>query len=147
MNDLKKADVFTEIVLEIFKLSGLLVVEGDRLTKPLGLTSARWKVLGALSLADESMTVASIARTMGQTRQGVQRIADEMEKEGIVRYKDNPNHKRAKLLTLTSKGKAVFEQLTTIQYPWAEEKSKPIDLKNMETTLCILKGMTKQFEG
>ncbi len=147
MNDLKKADVFTEIVLEVFKLSGLLVAEGDRLTKPLGLTSARWKVLGALSLADESMTVASIARTMGQTRQGVQRIADEMEKEGIVRYKDNPNHKRAKLITLTSKGATVFEKLTTIQYPWAEEKSKPIDLKEMETTLCILKNMTKQFEG
>ena len=43
---------FTEIVLEIFKLNGLLITEGDQITKTLGLSSARWKVLGALATDD-----------------------------------------------------------------------------------------------
>jgi len=139
--------IFTEIVLEIFKLSGLLVADGDRLTKSLGLTSARWKVLGALAIAEKPMTVAAIARNMGQTRQGVQRIADEMAQENIVRFQENPNHKRAKLLLLTEKGTGLYRKLSTIQEPWAEEKSKGFNQKDMETTLAVLKGITGKFES
>ncbi|NTV46585.1 MAG: MarR family transcriptional regulator [Chlorobiales bacterium] len=146
MDHSRESDVFTKIVLEVFKLGGLLAAEGDRLTKDIGLTSARWKVLGALSIAGQPMTVARIAKTMGQTRQGVQRIADEMANEGIVAYQDNPNHKRAMLVAMTPKGKNVYEVLTQIQIPWAYEKSKDIDLKDMETALHVLQILTKKFE-
>ncbi|ACF15046.1 transcriptional regulator, MarR family [Chloroherpeton thalassium ATCC 35110] len=139
--------VFTQIVLEIFKLSGLIAADGDRLTKDLGLTSARWKVLGALSMAGEPMTVAKIAKTMGQTRQGVQRIADEMADAGIVTYRNNPNHKRAKFMVLTDKGNEVYKKLIKIQYPWAEEKAEGIELKEMQMTLRVLKMLTQKFEN
>jgi DNA-binding MarR family transcriptional regulator len=60
----------TDLVLEIFRVNGLLLAVGDRLTKELGLTSARWQVMGAL--ADGPLTAAQIARKMGLKRQSVQ---------------------------------------------------------------------------
>jgi len=147
MKQIEEGKIFTEIVLEVFKLGGLFVNEGDRLTKPLGLTSARWKILGAISLSEEAMTVAKIAKTMGQTRQGVQRIADEMASEGIVEYQENPNHKRAKLLFVTDKGKSLYESISELQVPWAEKKAEGICLKDLQTTLSTLRQLTKKCES
>jgi DNA-binding MarR family transcriptional regulator len=122
-----------------------LVAEGDRLTKPFGLTSARWKVLGALALAESPITVACIARRMGQTRQGVQRIADELHLQNIICYQDNPNHKRAKLLVLTEKGQDLYTTLNAIQEPWAEEKAKNIQQHDLKKTLSVLNKITAAF--
>ncbi len=80
MKHTTNGELLTELILEIFSLSGSLVNEGDELVKELGLTSARWKVLGALAISGVPMSVAQIAKSMGQTRQGVQRLADIMEK-------------------------------------------------------------------
>jgi DNA-binding MarR family transcriptional regulator len=138
--------LFTEIVLELFKLSGVLVSEGDKLTKDLGLSSARWKVLGALALSNNPLTVAEIARSMGQTRQGVQRLTDDMEQEGILAYQDNPRHKRAKLVGLTPKGKKIYSKLEQKQIPWANTNSSNMSAKNMLTTLSVLRQMTQLLE-
>lgn len=44
------------------------------------------------------LPVSHIARTMGLSRQGVQRVADELEARGIVRFAPNPHHRRARLV-------------------------------------------------
>ena len=64
MNQSQKGLLFTEIVLEVFKLGGFLVSEGDQMGQEYGITSARWKILGALFLAGEPQTVPQIARRM-----------------------------------------------------------------------------------
>ena len=81
MEDSQKGPVFTEVVLEIFKLGGLLIHEGDLMTSEYGITSARWKILGAIALVGTSQTVPQIARTMGLTRQAVQRLVDALTLE------------------------------------------------------------------
>ena len=139
--------VFTDIVLEVFKLSGLLIAEGDALTRELGLSSARWKVLGALAYADAPMTVPQIAHAMGQTRQSVQRLADAMEKTGILSYRDNPYHKKAKLVALSAKGRQVFELLEQKQIPWANHNAAGIGVKDLQVTLSVLQKIARQFEN
>ena len=93
MKHTHKGQNFTEIVLEIFKVSGLLTTEGDQLTKSFGLSSARWKVLGALNMSKKPLTVSQISRIMGLTRQAVQRLADAMKEDGLLDYQTNPQHK------------------------------------------------------
>lgn len=146
MQHTRKGQLFTDIVLEIFKLGGLLITEGDELTKELGLTSARWKVLGALAQSGLPMTVSQIAVSMGQTRQGVQRLSDAMVKAGILAYEDNPHHKKAKLVAMTSKGKDVFLALDRKQIPWANNNSAEISAEEMEVALGILKKMVRKLE-
>jgi hypothetical protein len=63
-----KADALSELIVEIFRINGRLLAAGDRLVADLGLTSARWQVIGAIALAGQPQTVPAIARTMGLTR-------------------------------------------------------------------------------
>lgn len=138
----KKGKLFTDAVLEIFKVSGQLAIEGDRLTKDFGLSSARWKVLGALQMTDHPLTVAQVARVMGLTRQAVQRLADAMEKDGLLIYRDNPNHKRARHVVLTESGKQAYSMISDIQIPWANRKAKDISVADLEATLSVLRNVT-----
>ena len=64
--------VFTDLILETFRLNGKLLAAGDKLTSGLPLSSARRQVLG--EIIDGPFTVAQIARNMGLKRQSVQRI-------------------------------------------------------------------------
>src|ERR1700692_2536075 len=78
-----EGDAFATLAITVLRLAGHLTAAGDALTKPVGQTSARWQVLAAAGHA--KMSVAEIARTLGITRQGVQRIADLLEADGLAR--------------------------------------------------------------
>jgi DNA-binding MarR family transcriptional regulator len=51
-------------------------------------------------IVEKPLSVAQIARNMGVARQSVQRLADNLERQGIVEYAPNPDHGRAKLVRL-----------------------------------------------
>lgn len=146
MKHTQKGQNFTEIVLEIFKVNGLLATEGDRLTKAFGLSSARWKVLGALEMSKIPLTVSQIARTMGLSRQAVQRLTDAMKNDGLLDYQENPQHKRANHVVLSNKGKDVYSLISEIQIPWANQISKRIKAEDLKTTLMTLRRITALFE-
>ena len=134
----QKAKIFTELVLETFRFNGLLIAVGDRLTKELGLTSALWQVLGAIQEAPVSM--AQIARNMGLSRQGVRRSANVLMNKGLVRFEENPDHKRAKFVVPTQKGRKVIDQLEKIQVDWSNSVSKEfsaIELKRVIKTMKV----------
>src|SRR5215469_15837861 len=95
-------------IIELFRLNGVLLSEGDRITRDLGLSSARWQVLGALELAARPQSVAQIARNMGLTRQSVQRVANDLHDDGLIAFEDNPEHRRAKNAFVTAQGRKAF---------------------------------------
>lgn len=65
---------FSELLVEVFRVNGLLLAAGDEVARPAGLTSARWQILGVVD--HEPATVARIARTMGLARPTVRQTAD-----------------------------------------------------------------------
>ena len=134
--------VFTDLVLAIFRLHGHLMSEGDRLTEPFGLSSARWKVLGAVQVEGRSMTVAQIARRMGLTRQAVQRIAGDLEAAGFVEFIDNPDHRTAKLMRLTTDGERKYDAVTERYAQWAEMLTAGMTAEDLGRTL----GMVNELE-
>jgi len=136
----------TEIILSVFKLNGLLVLSGDKLIKDLGLSSARWKVLGALEMADNALTVSDIAREMGQTRQAVQRLANEMIKDDLLMYKNNPKHKKAKLLYLTDKGCSVYEKAAQKQEAWVNSLANDMDAPSLDKTIGVMRTFIQKLE-
>jgi DNA-binding MarR family transcriptional regulator len=141
-----KSVVLTELVLEIFRLNGLLIASGDALVAGISLTSARWQVLGAIALQQGRAPVAHIANVMGLTRQSVQRIADELETAGVVEFHHNPHHKRAKLVTLTAKGHALNDAAMRLQKPWAAALAAGIDRSELQTTIAVLAQLRARLE-
>jgi DNA-binding MarR family transcriptional regulator len=125
------AEAFTKLVIETFRLNGRLLEAGDGLCADLGLSSARWQVLGAID--EEKLPVAHIARNMGLTRQAVQRVAGELEREGFLAFSENPHHRRAKLASLTAKGRAALDEVTKRQIVWANKVVAGIDPATLST--------------
>ncbi len=136
----------TDLVLETFRLNGRLLAAGDRLVKPLGLSSARWQVLGAIHLSETPQTVAWLARSMGLTRQGVQRIANELEKEGLVAFIPNPNHRRAKLVIFTEKGRCVYQAADNNQVEWVNTLSRSFDIEDIKFAFSVMEAMRLKLE-
>ena len=143
----ENAELFKEVILEIFKLHGQLNAVGDELTQEFGLSSARWKVLGAISLAKRSQTIPQIAKSMGQSRQAIQKIVTAMNKDGFLALEENPHHKTAKLISLTQKGKEAFLQLDEKQIAWSNSCSEDLDNEKLRSTIEILKKISNNFEG
>src|SRR4030095_498398 len=117
-------EALTDLVVAVFRWNGRLLAAGDRLVSDLGLTSARWQVLGAIALAPSPQPVAWLARSMGLNRQGVQRIVKEMRGERLVALCSTPHHRRAYLVALTKRGEDAFASARRLQAPWANALSK-----------------------
>ena len=81
------------MTLAIFKLNGQMLGAGEAIARPVGITVARWQVLGAV--LREPLTVSGIGRQMGITRQAVQRIVNRLVDEGMLESSPNPAHKRS----------------------------------------------------
>ncbi len=130
-----RADVFTEVVLAVFRLNGALLEAGDRLVQPLGLTSARWQVMGAVALASKPLTVPQIANAMGITRQGVQKQVNALVAEGLLVIHPNPGHKRSPLIAFSEQGKCVYEKMDSLHSNWANRMVEGISGHQLQVTL------------
>lgn len=137
----------TELILETFRLNGELLGAGDNLVAGLGLTSARWQVLGAMGMAQNALPVAHIARNMGLSRQAVQRIVNELAAQNLVEFAPNPHHQRARLIVMTPKGKAVFDQAMARQGPWADALATGLEAQDMETALRLLRTLRERLQS
>ena len=120
----RAGDALTELVLKVFRLNGRFLEVADAITSGTGLTAARWQVLGAV--LRQPLSVAGIARSMGLTRQSVQRLADVLAEEGLCAYQENPAHRRAKLLAPTQRGWAAIQRICPIQVAWANRVSATV---------------------
>lgn len=136
----------TDLVLDLFRLNNRIVASGDKLVAELGLTSARWQVLGAIVSADRPQPVAWLARDMGVSRQNVQRIVNDLLRVEFVALAANPHHRRASLVVLTDKGQQAFEAAMRLQAPLADALAEGLAVKDLETTHNVIKAVCRKLE-
>jgi DNA-binding MarR family transcriptional regulator len=135
---------FTELLVEVFRVNGLLLAAGDELARPVGVTSARWQVLGVVDHGPA--TVAQVARTMGLTRQSVQQTADALVRDGLVELADNPAHLRAKLMTLTPAGRSALRYVEERQKGWANQIAERLPHTELRACLSVLRDLGDLLE-
>jgi DNA-binding MarR family transcriptional regulator len=111
-------DAFTALLGQVIGLTRRFTTAGEALAKPAGQTLARWLVLETIQ--DQPATVAQIARTLLLARQGIQRLADLLVRDGLAAFEDNPAHRRAKLLRITPRGRTTLRAIQTAQAAWAD---------------------------
>jgi DNA-binding MarR family transcriptional regulator len=140
-------DALSNLMLDLFRLNSLLLTAGDRLVARLGLTSARWQILGAIVAADRPQPVASLSRNLGANRQNVQRIINDLHKDGHVAFEANPHHRRAQLVVLTDKGIQTFDAAMRLQAPWINSLSDGLLVKDIETFHRVVTALRDKLEG
>jgi len=136
----------TALVLDLFRLNSLLLTEGDRLVSRLGLTSARWQILGVVAASERPQPVAWLARDMGANRQNVQRIINDLRKQGLVALETNPHHRRAQLVVLTDKGRQTFDAAMRLQAPWINSLSEGLSVKDIQTVQNVTSTLRRKLE-
>jgi len=141
------ADAMTELVLLIFRVNGRLLLAGDQLVGPLGLTSARWQVLGSIVAAGRPQPVAWLARDMGVTRQNVQRIVNDLAREGVVGFEPNPHHRRAQLVLLTNKGQHLYQRAIKLQHPWATSLAEDLNGPQLAVARDVLNAVLQRLHA
>lgn len=140
-------EALTGFILDLFRANGLLLTAGDGLVASLGLTSARWQILGAIVDAERPEPVAWLARNLGANRQNVQRIVNDLERDGLVAFETNPHHRRAQLVVLTDKGRQVYEAAGRLQVPWVNSLADGLSVKDIETTHRVISVLRDRLEG
>lgn len=112
----------------------------------LGLTSARWQILGAIAGTDRPQPVAWLARDLGANRQNVQRIVNDLKKDGLVAFEVNPHHLRAQLVVLTDDGKRAFEAAMKLQTPWVNGLSDGLSVKDIENVRRVITALRQKLD-
>ena len=138
-------DPFQRLVISVFRLNGALLSAGDRLVADLGLSSARWQVLGASATAPLPLTVAHIARNMGLARQTVRITVRELEASGFVRLAPNPHHQRAHLVVPTPAGERAYAAAAERQADWAKGITRHLNEVMMTGAAEVLQVMLLQL--
>ncbi len=129
----------------MIRLGELFTQTGESLAKAEGQTLARWLVLG--TLADGPQPVAAIARRLRLARQSVQRVADLLERDGLVAYEDNPRHRRAKLARLTPEGSRVLARIDAAQRAWAIRHGVEVGRSDAEQAAGLLERIRGTLTG
>jgi DNA-binding MarR family transcriptional regulator len=144
---LAKVDAVTALVLSVFRAHGALIAFGDELVLPLGLSSARWQVLGAIALAERPLTVPAIARSMGLSRQAVQKQVDQMLEQELVRLEANLKHRRSPLVALTTLGQRRYRAALRCWVPAARALGRPHALGAITRARLVLDAMLPSLTG
>jgi DNA-binding MarR family transcriptional regulator len=136
----------TDLILALFRVNNLTLAWGDRLVAPFGLTSARWQILGAIVFAERPQPVAWLARDLGANRQNVQRIVNDLHKEGMVAFEPNPHHRRAQLVVLTEMGQRAYDAAIGAYYPKANSLAGGISVSDLRTAHRVMTALRTKLE-
>ncbi|WP_050403697.1 MarR family winged helix-turn-helix transcriptional regulator [Bradyrhizobium embrapense] len=140
-------EALSDLILDLFRLNSLLFTAGDRMVAGLGLTSARWQILGAIVATERPQPVAWLARDLGAARQNVQRIVNDLKRDGLVTFETNPHHRRAQLVVLTDKGQQSFDAAMRLQLPWVNGLADGLPVKDIETVSRVVSTLRSRLES
>lgn len=140
-------DDIGRLILEVFRVNGCLLVAGDKLVAPFGLSSAKWQVLGAAVRSDDLQTVSQIARETGVTRQAVQRIANILVNDGMVELKKNVKDKRAPLVEVTEVGRYAYSEADSVRRRWLQGLSLTIETHEIDQAVLLMRSLRAQLSG
>ncbi|WP_309666891.1 MarR family winged helix-turn-helix transcriptional regulator [Tabrizicola sp.] len=141
------SDTFSRLVIETYRLGGALAENGDKMVADIGLSSARWSVIGAIERSPVAQSVAAIARDLALSRQGVQRVVNDLRDAGMVVFENNPHHQRAQLVVPTAKGRAALAEALRRQDDWLGLFEPDLTEADVQTAIKVLGTLRLRVES
>ncbi|NJM67887.1 MAG: MarR family transcriptional regulator [Acaryochloris sp. RU_4_1] len=132
-------------MLETIAVFFLLRAVGKRMGAVTAADGGYWGVLRSLKLAG-AQTVPQLARSRPVSRQHIQKLAKEMIADGVIELIDNPAHQRSKLLRLTLKGEAVFQEITDRVAQEAESLAQGMDTEALQVSVKVLQQLREKLK-
>jgi DNA-binding MarR family transcriptional regulator len=105
-----KAEAIAELMLEVAQCFFKIRALGQKAGLITSWGGGSFGFMRSLALLGP-LTVPQVAQMRPTSRQRMQRLADELAAEALVKFTDNPKHRRSKLVQLTPKGDARYREL------------------------------------
>lgn len=93
------------------------------------------------------LTVPQIAQMRPTSRQRMQRLADELASEGLVKFVENPKHRRSKLVQLTPKGEARYRELNSRFLEVASTLGVGLNQADIQRATEIIRTLSDDLKG
>lgn len=133
------ADEMALLVADVYEAAGVLRRSGEAIAAEEGQTQARWQLLSVVSGAP--LTVARAARRLGVSRQGVQRVANDLVREELAALRPNPDHRSSPLLALTATGRDVLDRITVRAAEFNDGLAAGISPDEVEAARALLRRL------
>jgi len=136
------ADLMLEVAQFFFRIRAL----GQRSGLITSWGGGAFGLLRSLALIGP-LTVPQIAEMRPTSRQRMQRLADELEAEGLVEFIDNPSHRRSKLVRLTRKGEARYCELSARFLTIASTMGAELSEMDIRKATGIVRQLSEEAKG
>jgi DNA-binding MarR family transcriptional regulator len=139
------ASLFRQLTRAVFAAHASVLRYGNTANAPFGQSSARWRVM--FNIAQGNGTVSEIARATDYTRQSIQRLADNLVAEGLATYALDPDDRRRQIITLTSKGKKLLDDMESDFDRWSTRLVKQLGKQNIAQTVELLHEVKRVLDA
>lgn len=138
-------DPYALLVAKVFQAAGEMRRSGEAIAAQVGQTQARWQLMSVVS--EGQWTVPDAARELGVTRQGVQRIADELVADGLAEYVSNPRHQRSPFLQLTGRGRGTLAKITAAARRSNQKMARSFTADQLNEARELLRRIIATLQG
>jgi len=84
---------------------------------------------------------------MGLSRQGVQRIVNELVKSGMLALEDNIDHKRAPLVLISEVGAEAMAHVNEAQAVWVNGLAEGLSPRQVQQAVRLMRSLRERTEA
>jgi DNA-binding MarR family transcriptional regulator len=135
----------SELLFSMLRLNKTLTDGLDIVFSNIDLLGTQWRVLRLIGASADGLPVPHIARKLGMTRQGVQRLVDRMQGLGFIAFGDNEHHSKSPRAVLTRKGREAFREGRTIEADLGRRMMNVLSDEEVRSTGRVLDKLVAHF--
>ncbi len=119
----------------------------DLRLQPFDLTEATWLPLVHIARAPEAPRQKDLAASMFVDNSSVVRLLDNLEKAGLIQRKEGETDRRAKIILLTPRGKAIAEKVESVARRIEGDALAGLSNKDITTTIRVLQHVCRVLDA
>src|SRR5512135_403353 len=132
------------LLREVIRTSQVLMAGFSR---EIGMPASRLAVLRILAVTDSDAGVMDIARRLGINAALVTRQVQDLERDRLIQRRSDPKDGRRTRLSLSPKGKRLFEEIHERGHVLERSLSEAISVDEMATATAVLAKLRTFVEG
>ena len=119
----------------------------DTRLQPYALTEATWLPLIRIARAPTPPRQKDLAESMSLDGSSVVRLLDNLETAGLVQRKEGEHDRRAKVIVLTPRGRAIADQVETISRRVRTDALAGLAAKDIDTAIRVLEHVCRTLDA
>src|SRR5216683_7282355 len=119
----------------------------DLRLQPFELTEATWLPLVHIARAPTPPRQKDLAASMSLDGSSVVRLLDNLETAGLIRRREGENDRRAKIILLTARGRAIADKVETVARRIRGDALAGLSDKDIATTVRVLEHVCRALDA